>query len=71
MRVGEVNIDGKAILGSGGKGRSAAQIVSARGGARYQIKTEEKSNESTAIPQLVEIAGDTGYLETQWAVRKS
>jgi predicted transposase YbfD/YdcC len=65
----EINIDGKTICGSGGskgKGKKAAHIVSAWVGARNlvlgQVATEEKSNEITAIPELLEkleVAGDT------------
>ena len=62
----EVNIDGKTIRGSADGKRSAVH----RGSARVnegnvvlgQVKTEEKSNEITAIPQLldaIEIRGDT------------
>jgi hypothetical protein len=64
----EINIDGKTICGSGskGKGKKAAHIISAWGGAKNlvlgQVATEEKSNEITAIPALLdtlEEAGDT------------
>jgi predicted transposase YbfD/YdcC len=62
----EINIDGKTIRGSGGKGHMAAHIVSAWVGEQHlvlgQLKTEEKSNEITAIPELLdalEIEGDT------------
>jgi predicted transposase YbfD/YdcC len=62
----EINIDGKTIRGSGRKGCMAAHMVSAWVGehnlALGQLKTEEKSNEITAIPELLdslEITGDT------------
>ena len=61
-----VNIDGKSIRGSADGNRSAVHIVSAwvNDGNLVlgQVKTEEKSNEITAIPQLldaIEISGDT------------
>jgi predicted transposase YbfD/YdcC len=62
----EINIDGKTIRGSGRKGCVAAHIVSAWAGEQHltlgQLKTEEKSNEITAIPALLdslELTGDT------------
>jgi predicted transposase YbfD/YdcC len=66
----EINIDGKTICGSASKGKGkekkAAHIVSAWVGANNlvmgQLATDEKSNEITAIPDLLdtlEVAGDT------------
>jgi hypothetical protein len=61
-----INIDGKTICGSGCKGRNAAHIVSAWVSAGNvvlgQVRTGEKSNEITAIPELIgslEVKGDT------------
>ena len=64
----DINFDGKSICGSACKrrGKRAAHIISAWVGAQNlvlgQLATEEKSNEITAIPQLLdslEVAGDT------------
>jgi len=64
----EINIDGQTICGSACKsqGKRGVHIVSAWVGAHNlvlgQLATEEKSNEITAIPQLLdsmEITGDT------------
>jgi hypothetical protein len=64
----EINIDGKTVRGSACKslGKKAVHIVSAWVGAQNlvlgQKVTEEKSNEITAIPELLEeldIKGDT------------
>jgi predicted transposase YbfD/YdcC len=54
-----INIDGKTIRGSaGGDGQKARHILSAfvaaNGLAIGQVKTEEKSNEITAIPELLD-----------------
>jgi predicted transposase YbfD/YdcC len=61
-----INIDGKTILGSARHGRYGMHIVSAWVSARNvvlgQVKTGEKSNEITAIPELLdslEVSGDT------------
>jgi hypothetical protein len=60
---GEINIDGKAICGSAckRKGKKAAHLVSAWVGAQNlvlgQVATEEKSNEITAIPELLDAMG--------------
>jgi hypothetical protein len=61
-----INIDGKTIHGTAGKGRNAVHIVSAwvseRNVVLGQVKTEEKSNEITASPELLEsldVSGDT------------
>jgi predicted transposase YbfD/YdcC len=62
----EVNIDGKTLRGSGKAGsHKALQVVSAWVGERNlilgQVVTEEKSNEITAIPRLldlIDIGGD-------------
>lgn len=63
----EVNIDGKTIRGSGKAGdHTALHVVSAWVAEQNlvlgQISTDEKSNEITAIPQLLDlldVAGDT------------
>jgi hypothetical protein len=65
-----VNIDGKTTRGSGNGGSNAARhIVSAWAGeqrlALGQVKTEEKSDEITAIPELLDlldIAGSTATI---------
>jgi predicted transposase YbfD/YdcC len=61
----EVNIDGKTLRGSGGRGKQALHVVSAWVGEHDlvlgQLVTEEKSNEITAIPQvldMIDIKGD-------------
>jgi len=61
----EVNIDGKTLRGSGGRGKQAVHVVSAWVGEQDlvlgQLATEEKSNEITAIPQvldMIDIKGD-------------
>ena len=62
-----VNIDGKTMRGSGKEGgRSALHVVSAWVGEHNlvlgQVETEEKSNEITAIPELlnsIDVEGDT------------
>jgi predicted transposase YbfD/YdcC len=61
----EVNIDGKTLRGSGGRGKKALHVVSAWVGEHDlvlgQLATDEKSNEITAIPQvldLIDVKGD-------------
>jgi predicted transposase YbfD/YdcC len=62
-----INIDGKTMRGSGKEGgRSALHVVSAWVGEHNlvlgQVETEEKSNEITAIPELldsIDVEGDT------------
>jgi hypothetical protein len=61
----EVNIDGKTMRGSRGRGKRALHVVSAWVGAQDlvlgQVATAEKSNEITAIPQvldMIDIKGD-------------
>ena len=61
----EINIDGKTLRGSGGRGKQALHVVSAWVGEHDlvlgQMATEEKSNEITAIPQvldMIDIKGD-------------
>lgn len=53
-----VHLDGKTIRGSRSLGKSAIHMVSAwsndAGVSLGQIRTEEKSNEITAIPELIE-----------------
>jgi predicted transposase YbfD/YdcC len=75
----EINIDGKTICGSGskGKGKKAAHIVSAWVGAQNlvlgQVATAEKSNEITAIPELLEtleVAGDTITIDAMGCQRE-
>jgi len=63
---GLVAIDGKTICGSGAEGIKAAHIVSAFSELHHmvlgQVKTDEKSNEITAIPKLVQSLDLTGTL---------
>lgn len=66
MKIGQIAIDGKALRGSR-KGKSQAlHIVSAwatkAGLTLAQIRTEEKSNEITAIPELLDILDISGAL---------
>jgi len=63
--VREIHIDGKTICGSGSRGKKALHVVSAWVGEQDlvlgQLATDEKSNEITAIPQvldLIDIKGD-------------
>lgn len=53
-----IAIDGKRVRGSYGNGKSAIHMVGAfaaeAGLALAQVKTEEKSNEITAIPELLD-----------------
>ena len=75
----EINLDGKAICGSSCKsrGKKAVHIVSAWVGAQDlvlgQLATEEKSNEITAIPELLdslEVAGDTITIDAMGCQRE-
>lgn len=53
-----IPIDGKRVRGSGGGGKAAIHMVGAfaseSGLALAQVKTEDKSNEITAIPELLD-----------------
>jgi hypothetical protein len=76
-----VNIDGKTVRGSGSGEGGAVHLVSAWVGEQNltlgQLATEEKSNEITAIPRLldlIDIDGDTvtaptKLAKTPWGVR--
>jgi len=70
LSEGEViSIDGKTIRGSRGKGaKSAIHMVSAWAGLNNmvlgQVKTEEKSNEITAIPKLLSVLELKGCIVT-------
>jgi hypothetical protein len=75
----EMNIDGKTACGSAckRKGKRGVHIVSAWVGAQNlvlgQLATEEKSNEITAIPELLdgmEIAGDTITIDAMGCQRE-
>lgn len=65
-----INIDGKTLRGSQDKknGKSAIHMVSAWANTNRlvlgQIKTEEKSNEITAIPKLLEVLDVEGSIIT-------
>jgi len=64
----EVNIDGKTLCGSGGRGKKALHVVSAWVGEQDlvigQLATDEKSNEITAIPQVLDMIDITGDVVT-------
>jgi predicted transposase YbfD/YdcC len=65
----EVNIDGKTLRGSGNAGgRKALHVVSAWVGEQHltlgQLATEEKSNEITAIPLLLDSISITNDVVT-------
>ncbi len=69
MTKGEVvAIDGKTIRGSGSQGKSAIHIVSAYACENRlclaQEATEEKSNEITAIPRLLDLMAIKGCVVT-------
>lgn len=63
-----VAIDGKSVRGSGSQERSALHIVSAWASAQSlllaQVRTEEKSNEITAIPALLKLLSIAGGVVT-------
>jgi predicted transposase YbfD/YdcC len=66
---GEItNIDGKTIRGSGNDEHKAYHVVSAWASESQitlgQVKTEEKSNEITAIPELLEMLDIEGNIVT-------
>lgn len=70
VKGGVVAIDGKTMCGTGDKltGKKALHIVSAwfseTGMVLGQVKTSEKSNEITAIPELLDILDVTGCIIT-------
>jgi predicted transposase YbfD/YdcC len=73
----EINIDGKTICGSKSRGKRGTHIVSAWAGAQNlvlgQLAAEEKSNEITAIPQLLEsmeLGGDTITIDAMGCQRE-
>jgi predicted transposase YbfD/YdcC len=59
MQGTSVNIDGKTIRGSGKGGKNGVHVVSAWAGEEEivlgQLSVDEKSNEITAIPKLLEL----------------
>ncbi len=59
LKIKHIAIDGKTLRGSAGKSTKALHIVSAWAAEYHlslgQIATEEKSNEITAIPQLLDL----------------
>lgn len=63
-----IAIDGKTIRRSGSNSQNAAHVVSAfassLGVCFGQVKTEEKSNEITAIPELLELLDLKGVIVT-------
>jgi len=64
----EVNFDGKVVCGSGSGENDALNIVSAWVGAQNlvlgQMATDEKSNEITAIPQVLDMIDVKGDIVT-------
>jgi predicted transposase YbfD/YdcC len=64
----EINIDGKTLRGSKGRGKQALHAVSAWVGEQDlvlgQLATEEKSNEITAILQVLDMIDITGDVVT-------
>jgi predicted transposase YbfD/YdcC len=68
LGVRQVAIDGKAMRGSGGPQGTAAHVVSAfataNGITLGQRKVDEKSNEITAIPELLKVLDIAGALVT-------
>lgn len=67
-----LNIDGKTIRGSGGRGRKPVHIVSVwdphRGVCVNQTAVDQKSNEITAIPKVLGGLGLTGRIITSNAM---
>lgn len=65
---GIVSVDGKTIRGSSGDGHKAYHVVSAFVQENEitlgEVKTEEKSNEITAVPELLEILDLKGSIVT-------
>jgi len=63
-----INIDGKTLRRSHGEGKSAIHMVSAwankAGLTLGQVKVDEKSNEITAIPELLELLELKGCIVT-------
>jgi predicted transposase YbfD/YdcC len=55
-----IAVDGKSLCGSRGRGKAALHLVSAWASANHltlgQVAVDDKSNEITAIPRLLEIA---------------
>jgi predicted transposase YbfD/YdcC len=70
VKGGVVAIDGKTMCGTGDElaGKKALHVVSAwfsgTGMVLGQVKTSEKSNEITAIPELLDILDVTGTIVT-------
>ena len=63
-----IAIDGKTVKGTGYLGQKAIHMVSAWASANKvvlgQLKTDEKSNEITAIPQLLDLLSISGCIVT-------
>jgi predicted transposase YbfD/YdcC len=70
--VQNINIDGKTIRGSGKGGGNAVHVVSAWAGEEEtvlgQLAADEKSNEITAVPKLLELFDVSGATITIDAV---
>jgi predicted transposase YbfD/YdcC len=73
----EINVDGKTIRGSKSRGKRGIHIISAWVGAENlvlgQLATDEKSNEITAIPELLdgmEVGGDTITIDAMGCQRE-
>ena len=68
LQAKNINIDGKSMCGSGKGGETAVHIVSAWAGDEQivlgQLAVDEKSNEITAIPKLLELFNIKGATVT-------
>jgi predicted transposase YbfD/YdcC len=68
LGIGQIAIDGKTLRGSGSNGLKALHLVSAWATANSlslgQVAVDEKSNEITAIPKLLELLDVHGALVT-------
>ncbi|MDR1914597.1 MAG: ISAs1 family transposase, partial [Clostridiales bacterium] len=69
-----IAIDGKTIRGSGNNAHKAYHIVSAWVAENQitlgEIKTEEKSNEITAVPELLDMLNVEGSIITADAISR-
>ena len=68
LHAQSINIDGKTIRGSTRGGENAVHVVSAWAGETHivlgQLAVDEKSNEITAIPKLLDLFDVTGATVT-------
>jgi len=67
-----ISVDGKTVCGSGGKEKSPIHMVSAWAHGQQlvlgQLATEEKSNEITAVPNLLDMLDIAGCIITADAI---